>query len=134
MGAMLVGMITGGIAWICFIIISIILATIVFIDAYRHKMKAVLWGLMVLLFNFYALTVYVIIRIKIARLKCGSCGTKVSNSENFCTGCGSPIKKIDDGKIAKKIILYVIAAIAVISVIGGLYVAIVTELDITIPI
>ncbi len=134
MGAMLVGMITGGIAWICFIIITLTLAAIVFIDAYRHKMKAVLWGLMVLLFNFYAIPVYIIIRIKIARMKCGSCGAKVSNTENFCTECGNPIKKIDDGKIAKKVILCVIAAYIIFLILGMLYISIVTALDITIPI
>lgn len=134
MGAMLIGMITGGIAWLCFIVITLTLAAIVFIDAYRHKMKAVLWGLMVMLFNFYAIPVYIIIRIKIARMKCGSCGAKVSDTGSFCPGCGNPVKKIDDGKIAKKIILYVLAASAIISVLGGLYVAIVTELDITIPV
>ncbi|MBQ2903212.1 MAG: zinc ribbon domain-containing protein [Clostridia bacterium] len=134
MGAMLVGMITGGIAWICFIAMTVILAAIVFIDAYRHKMKAWIWAVMVLLFNFYALPVYIVIRIKIARLKCGSCGAKIRNAENFCTGCGNPVKKIDDGKIAKKVILYVLAAYVIFLILGMLYISIITALDITITI
>lgn len=134
MGAMLIGMVTGGIMMAYIIVSTVIYAVIIFIDAYRHKMKAVLWAVMALLFNLWSLPVYIIVRIKIARLKCGSCGAKVKNNENFCTGCGNAVRKIDDGAIAKKVILYVLAAIAVISVLGGLYVTIITELDITIPI
>ena len=134
MGAMLVGMITGGIAWICFITINIVLTAIISIDAHRHKMKTVIWTVMVLLFSFYAVPVYIIVRIKIARLKCSSCGTRVNNNDCFCTVCGSAIKKIDDGAIAKKVFLYVLAAFAIISVLGGLYVTIITELDISIPV
>lgn len=134
MGAMLIGMITGGIAWICCIAISLLLAVVIFIDAYRHKMKAVIWAVMALLFNFYAVLVYIIVRIKIARLKCGSCGTRVGENKAFCPECGTEVKKIDDGAIAKKVVLYVLAAVAIISVLGGLYVTIITELDISIPI
>lgn len=129
MGAMLIGMITGGIAWICFIIINLLLASLVFIDAYRHKMKAVIWAIMVLLFNLYAIPVYIIVRIKIARLKCGSCGTKVKNSDSFCSACGNAVKKIDDGAIAKKVILYVLAAFMIFEIIGMLYIVIVSELN-----
>lgn len=133
-GAMLIGMITGGIVWICFIVETLILAAVIFIDAYRHKMKAWLWAIMALLFNFYSLPVYIYVRIKKATLKCGSCGTKVGEKMSFCPVCGAEVRKIDDAAIAKKVILFVLAAMAVISVLGGLYVAIMTELDITIPV
>ena len=132
MGAMLIGMITGGIAWLCFIVITLTLAAIVFIDAYRHKMKTLLWAVAVLLFSFYAIPVYIIVRIKIARLKCSSCGARVNNNECLCTVCGNAVKKIDDGAIAKKVVLYALAVFAIISVLGGLYVAFITALDISI--
>ena len=134
MGAMLVGIITGGIAWICFITINIVLTAIISIDAHRHKMKTVLWAVMVLLFSLYAVPVYIIVRIKIARLKCSSCGTRVNNNDCLCTVCGNAVKKIDEGAIAKKVILYILAAFAIISVLGGLCVTLITELDISIPI
>lgn len=134
MGAMLIGMVTGGIAMACFVAITIVYAAIIFIDAYRHKMKAVIWTVMALLFNFWSLPVYIIVRIKIANLKCTSCGTKVGSKKLFCPECGTQVKRIDDGTIAKKVILYVVAAFAIISVLGGLYVTIITELDISIPI
>ena len=134
MGAMLVGIITGGIAWICFITINIVLTAIISIDAHRHKMKTVLWAVMLLLFSLYAVPVYIIVRIKIARLKCSSCGTRVNNNDCLCTVCGNAVKKIDEGAIAKKVILYILAAFAIISVLGGLCVTLITELDISIPI
>ncbi len=126
---MIVGMITGGIAWACFIAFNILLTAVIFIDAYRHKMKAVIWALMTLLFSFYSLPVYIFVRIKMVTLKCASCGTKVGENKNFCPVCGTEIGKIDDGAIAKKVIKYVLIAFAVFSVLGGLYVTIVTELN-----
>ncbi len=129
MGAMLIGMITGGIAWICFIIMNLLLIAIISIDAYRHKMKTVLWAVMVLLFSFYAVPVYIIVRIKIACLKCSSCGTKVKNNDSFCSVCGNAVKKIDDGAIAKKVVLYVLAAYAIFHVLGMTYIVIVSVLN-----
>lgn len=113
LGAMLIGMITGGIAWIFCIIGICIYAAVIFIDAYRHNMKAVLWGLMALLFNFYSLPVYIFVRIKMANFRCASCGTKVGQKKNFCPVCGAEVPKYDDGAVAKKVIKYVLIAIAV---------------------
>lgn len=124
MGAMIVGMITGGIAMAWFITITVIYVAIVFIDAYRHKMKAVLWAVVALIFNFWSLPVYIFVRIKIATLKCSSCGIRVGNGKNFCSECGTEIKKIDDGAIAKKFIKYVLIGWAVLSVIGVAYTAV----------
>lgn len=124
LGAMLIGMIGGGIAWIIMIVSIWIFAAIIFIDAYRHNMKAWLWALMALLFNYYSLPVYVYVRIKKATLKCGSCGTKVGEKLNFCPNCGAEVRKIDDGAIAKKVLKYVLIGIAIFSVIGVAYITI----------
>ena len=117
LGAMFIGMIGGGIAWICFIVETLILAAVIFIDAYRHNMKAWLWALMALLFNFYSLPVYIYVRIKKATLKCPSCGTKVGDKVKFCKGCGIEAPKYDDGAIAKKFFKYVLIGIAVFEII-----------------
>lgn len=124
LGAMLIGMIGGGFAMICIIVETFLLVTVVFIDAYRHKMKAGLWALMVLLFNFYSLPVYIYVRIKKAMLKCGSCDTKVGEKMSFCPGCGAEVRKIDDGAIAKKVIKYVLIAFAVFEIIVVVFLAI----------
>ncbi len=129
MGAMLIGMITGGIAWACFIAINIVLACVIFTDAHRKKMKSAVWAVMALLFSFYAVPVYIIVRIKISRLKCGSCGTRVKNDDCFCAVCGNAVKKIDDGAIAKKVILYVLAAFMFFGVLCALYVEFITKLN-----
>ncbi len=124
LGAMLIGMIGGGIAWICMIVSIWIFAAVVFIDAYRHGMKAWLWALMALLFNYYSLPVYIYVRIKKATLKCGSCGTKVGDKMSFCPGCGVTVQKFDDGAIAKKVLKYALIVIAIFSIIGVAYIAI----------
>lgn len=124
LGAMFIGMIGGGIAMACIIVSTLILAVIIFIDAYRHNMKAWLWALMAVLFNYYSLPVYVYVRIKKATLKCGSCGTKVGEKLNFCPNCGAEVRKIDDGAIAKKVLKYVLIGIAIFSVIGVAYITI----------
>lgn len=129
LGAMFIGLLTGGVAWLCFIIINFLLAAVIFIDAYRHSMKAVLWGLMVLLFSFYSLPVYIYVRIKMANLKCESCGAKVGQKKNFCPVCGTEVKKFDDGAVAKKVIKYVLIAFAAFSLFGSIYVAVVNMIN-----
>lgn len=123
LGAMTIGLIGGGIAWLCFITFTFLLAAVIFIDAYRHKMKAVLWCVMALLFNFYSLPVYIYVRIKMANIKCESCGEKVGQKKNFCPVCGTEVPKFDDGAFAKKVIKYVLIAVAAFSVLGSIYVA-----------
>lgn len=129
MGAMLIGMVTGGIAMVCLVAMIILYAAIIFIDAYRHKMKAVLWAVMALLFNLWSLPVYIIVRIKMANLKCASCGTKVGSKKLFCPECGTEVKKIDDGAIAKKVIMYVLAAYAVFFTLGMLWIILVENIN-----
>lgn len=123
LGAMLIGMIGGGIAWICFILTTFILVAVIFIDAYRHNMKAGLWALMSLLFNFYSLPFYIYARIKSATVKCPSCGTRVGQKNNFCSECGTEAPRFDDGAFAKKIIKFVLIAIAVFSIVSVIWVA-----------
>lgn len=130
MGAMLVGMITGMAAMAFAVTIQIIITVILFIDAYRHNMKAVRWAIAGFMFNFWSLPVYIIVRIKMANPKCKSCGEKLRADQNFCPVCGTAVKKIDDGAIAKKFILYAILASVVICVLGEICTAIVKGLNI----
>ncbi len=123
LGAMAIGLIGGGIAWLCFIVFTCLLAGVIFIDAYRHKMKAVLWCVMALLFNFYSLPFYIYVRIKMATLRCKSCGEKVGQKKNFCPVCGTEVPKFDDGAFAKKVIKYVLIAVAVFSLLCSIWVA-----------
>lgn len=129
MGAMLVGMATGIAAMIFAVVLQIIIALGLFIDAHRHKMKAVNWAIAGFIFHFWILPVYIIVRIKTANLKCVSCGKRVGENKDFCPECGTAVQKIDDGAIAKKFVLYVLAALAVFVVLGTVYTVIVTELN-----
>ncbi len=121
MGAMLVGIVTGMFAWIFFIVFTILFALLIFIDARRHNMKSGLWAITALILNFYILPVYIYTRIKIATLKCENCGAKV-NQKNFCSQCGSEIRKFNDEAILKKFLKIVLIVVAVILVVGSIYV------------
>lgn len=123
LGAMIIGMISGGIMMFFIAIEIIVLAVIIYFDARRHNLKAFLWAVTALLFNYYSLPFYIYVRIKTANLKCESCGTKVGQKNNFCPVCGAQVKKFDDGAFAKKVIKYVLIAVAAFSLLGSIYVA-----------
>ena len=129
LGAMFIGMIGGGIAWLLFIMMTLMLVVIIIIDAHRHKMNAILWGVMALLFNFYSLPFYIFARIKSSVAKCGSCGTKIGYKYNFCPACGAEAQKFDDGAFAKKVLKIVLIVAAVFSGISVAWVALTGILD-----
>ena len=113
LGAMLIGMIGGGIAWVFIIVITFMMAIVVFADAHRNNMNAVLWSIMALLFNFYSLPFYIYARVRSSTVKCSLCGAKVGNKNNFCPSCGTEVKKYDDGAFGKKVLKIVLIVIAV---------------------
>ncbi|MBR4859504.1 MAG: zinc ribbon domain-containing protein [Clostridia bacterium] len=129
LGAMIIGMITGGFMMLFIAVIAVIYAVIIYFDARRHGMKAILWAVMALIFNLYSLPVYIFVRVKIANLKCAACGTKVGEGKNFCPECGAEIKKIDDGAIAKKVIIGVLIAAVSVYVLGGIYMIIINYIN-----
>ncbi len=112
LGAMLIGMIGGGFAMICIVLMIIVDAVIIFIDAHRHGMNAVAWLIMALLFNLYGLPFYIYARIKKANLKCSSCGTKLKQKEDFCHVCGAEAPQFDDGAFAEKVIKVILLIVA----------------------
>ncbi len=94
MGAMLIGMATGGFALACCaVIVNIVAAVIIFIDARRRKMKAALWLFMALFFGLAVVPFYLIIKMKIIKQKCSWCGAKVDKDSVFCMQCGTKIEK-----------------------------------------
>lgn len=115
------GMATGMFAIGFAVITSIIYLVILFVDAKRSGLQAVNWLVVGLVLNLWSLPVYIAVRIKIAKLKCDSCGTKYGANKAICPNCGAAVKKIDDGRIAERLILGVIAAGAVIFVLFVLY-------------
>ncbi len=128
MGAMLVGMATGIAAMIFSIVVSAVIALILFIDARRHKMKALNWAIAGLLFNFWVVPVYIIARIRLATLKCKVCGAKVGPNVNFCLFCGAAVEKPDDGNLAKRFVIYAVGIMAGIIAVGTVYTIIVDVL------
>lgn len=116
MGAMLVGMATGLMAMFFIAVEKIIIAVALFVIAHRQGMNAVKWAVAGFLLDFWTILVYIIVRIKIANLKCASCGEKVGKNAEFCPNCGERVKKIDDGEIAKKFVLYVCLIMVIIVV------------------
>lgn len=105
MGAMLIGMATGFAAMFFVVVIQIIIALVLFIDARRHKMNALSWAVAGFLLNFWTVAVYIGVRIRMCFLKCPQCGAKIKASADYCPECYKLFKKFDDGAIAKKFIL-----------------------------
>lgn len=102
MDAMIIGMITGGIAWMIFIVSSIINAVVMFFLARYLKMNSLRWAVSGLIFNFYSELLFVAALIAMKTRKCKACGTRVENIDGFCVNCGEKISKLDDGKFALK--------------------------------
>lgn len=130
LGAMLIGMIGGGIAMFLFFLMTVTEAVIVFFDARCHGMNAVLWGVTALLFNFYSLPFYIYARVKSATVICSSCGTKVGNKNNFCPKCGTEVQKFDDAAFCKKVLKIVLIVAAVFYGVSVIWVALTGILDI----
>ena len=129
LGAMIIGMITGGFMMAFIAAVTVIYAIIIYFDARRHGMKAILWAVLALIFSLYSLPVYVFVRVKIATLKCASCGVRVGEGKNFCPECGAEIKKVDDTAIAKKVIIGVVIAAVSVYILFGIYMIIVNNVN-----
>ncbi len=101
MGAMLIGMITGGIMMAVLGTITLVLCIAVFIDSRRHGMKTGWWIVATLICNFYTVVPYVAVRVKKARRKCPACSSKAGENDSYCESCGSQLKEVNDAKVAK---------------------------------
>lgn len=102
MGAMIISMITGGIALMIFVIICFINAAVMFFLARYLKMNSVKWAISGLVFNFYCEVFFVIALIVTKTRKCKSCGKRIENIDGYCVNCGEKTTKLDDGKFALK--------------------------------
>lgn len=124
MWTMLVGMLT----WFMMIgfiaIWKIAFAAGFFVKARKHGMKAVHWAVAGLLLDIWTLIAYNYAKLKISNRECGFCGALVEKSGEYCTNCGKRISEVDDGKIAKKFVLGVTAAVIIISIICGIWSAV----------
>lgn len=134
MGAMLIGMITGGIAWMMFIISSIINAVIMFFLARYLKMNSVKWAVSGLILNFYCEVFFVIALIAMNTRKCKSCSARVENIDGFCVNCGEKISKLDDGKFALKYPLIIWFSILGIGGIVMIICSVLSELGVVIKV
>ena len=121
LGAMTIGLIGGGIAWFCFIVFRCLIALVISIDSYIHKMRVGIWCVMAIIFGSYALIVYIYARVKMETFKCESCGEKVGQKKNFCPVCGTEVAKFDDGAFAKKSIKWIIIGHILLIIFSGIY-------------
>lgn len=117
MGAMLIGMVTGGIMMAVLGTITLVLCIAVFIDSRRHGMKTGWWIVAVLICSVYTIVPYVAVRVKKARRKCPVCLSKVGENDSYCESCGTQLKEINDARVAKIFIvaLWIASVIAMIA-------------------
>lgn len=125
MFTMLVGMATYFMA-VGFIIVEKIAVTIgLFLSARKHGMNAVRWAISGFLLDFWTLLLYLWVRHKMKNRKCSACSARIEENAKFCNWCGNASEPIDDGKIVKKFVIYVVVGIIAVSVIGGIFSALV---------
>ncbi len=120
MGAMLVGILTTFIMTPILIFLMVLYATLIGVLAYKLHMSVLWWALMALLFNYWAIVPFVIIALKIGLKKCHRCGKKTKNNTGACPHCGEKVKRTDDVKIVKKILLASAAIYACCIIFGGI--------------
>lgn len=125
MFAMLVGMATYFMAVGFIIVEKAVITAALFAAARKHGMNAVWWGIAGFLLDFWALLFYLWVKHKIKNRKCSKCSAHIEENAKFCTWCGNASEAIDDGKSVKRFILSVIGVIAAVSVIGGIFSALV---------
>lgn len=134
MGAMIIGMITGGIAWIMLIISSIINAVIMLFLARYLKMNSVKWAISGLILNIYSEIFFVAALIAMKTRKCKSCGARIENIDGYCVNCGEKISKLDDGKFALKYPFIIYLSVFGICAIVMIICSILSELGVVIKI
>ncbi len=132
MGAMLIGMITGGIAWIFFIISSIVNAVVMFFLARYLKMNSFKWAISGLILNFYSEIFFVAALIAMKTRKCKSCGKKIENIDGYCVNCGEKITKLDDGRFALRYPFFIYLSVFGICAIVMIICSILSELGVVI--
>ena len=118
MGAMLIGMVAGGIMMAVLGTVTLVLGIAVFIDSRRHGMKTGWWIVAVLICSVYTIVPYVAVRVKKAHRKCGTCSSKAGENDSYCESCGSKLKEINDAGVAK-IFIVVVWAASVIAMIAS---------------
>lgn len=125
MFTMLVGMATYFMAIGFIIFEKTVIAAALFFASRKHSMNSVWWAVGGLLLDFWTLLLYFWIRHKMKNRKCANCSAKLEESAKFCVWCGNPAQAIDDKIFLKRFILCIVAVIAALSVIGGVFSAIV---------
>ncbi len=105
MGAMLVGVLSSFIVIPIVIFFIILFATVIGLLAYKLKMSPLWWMLLSLLVSYWVLIPFAVVAVKIAAQKCHRCGKSTRNNTGACPHCGEMVKRTDDVKIVKKILL-----------------------------
>lgn len=96
-------------AFIC----TAILVAIIAFEAYKNKMNVLWWSIGAVVFSYLVLIPFIIVNLKIDKLKCPECGTSTKNNTGICPNCSASVKRIDDKKIIQCIVLADIIIFAV---------------------
>ena len=101
----------------------ILVATIAF-AAYKNKMNVLWWSIGAVVFNYLVLIPFIIVSLKIDKLKCPECGTSTKNNTGICPNCNASVTRIDDKKIIQSIVL----ADIIIFTVGLLFCLVIPEI------
>lgn len=105
MGAMLVSLaLYIPVIIFAFICTSIFVAIMAF-AAYKSRMNVLWWSIGSIVFSYLVLIPFIIVNLKIDKLKCPECGASTKNNTGVCPDCNANVKRIDDKKIIQRLVL-----------------------------
>lgn len=105
MGAMLVSLALYIPVIIFTLTCTVIFVVIIAFAAYKNKMNVLWWSIGAVVFSYLVLIPFIIVSLKIDKLKCPECGASTKNNTGICPNCNANVKRIDDKKIIQRIVL-----------------------------
>lgn len=126
MGAMLVGLATGIPLMIFVFFFTIVQTAVITFCAYKAKMSVLWWFIAALVMNSWVIIPFIFAHLKIATSKCHSCGANTKNSTGSCPCCGESVKKFDDKRFIKRILLAFPIALVVFTILETIIPLIIT--------
>ncbi len=116
MGFMSIGILTGLFAMGIVFVTNTITAILIGILAYKLRMSPFWWVIATLVMSWWVFIPFTVVVLKIRNQTCHFCGGSTQNNTGACPNCGSLVKRTDDAKIVKKILLGLFIAFVVFEV------------------
>ena len=97
MAGIAISIILGGLIFIAWIALFVLLGVWTYRDAQNKGMNGILWTVVVLLVpSLIGLIIYLIVRMDNQKVVCSNCNQSVNGKNKFCSNCGVELKPVVD--------------------------------------